>query len=46
MKQMNLFTKRNRLTDLEIKLMVTKGETWDVINWETGIGICTLLCIK
>ena len=26
--QMNLLTNRNRLTDLEIKLIVTKGETW------------------
>ena len=26
MLQMNLFTNRNRLTDLENKLMVTKGE--------------------
>ena len=25
---MNLFTKQNRLTDLENKLMVPKGETW------------------
>ena len=25
MMQMNLFTKRNRLTDIENKLMVTKG---------------------
>ena len=25
---MNLFTKRNRLTDIENKLMVTKGEQW------------------
>ena len=25
---MNLFTNRNRLTDIENKLMVTKGEMW------------------
>ena len=25
---MNLFTKRNRLTDIENKLMVTKREMW------------------
>ena len=26
--QMNLFKKQNRLTDIENKLMVTKGEGW------------------
>ena len=26
--QMKLFTNRKRLTDLEIKLMVTRGEMW------------------
>ena len=38
---------RNRLPDLEIKSMVTKGETWgEVINQETGINVYTLLYIK
>ena len=27
--QMNLFTNRNRLTDIDIKLIVTKGEDRD-----------------
>ena len=36
--QMDLFTNRNRLTDLESKLMVTKGERGKGINWEKGIN--------
>ena len=28
---------RNRLTDVENKLVVTKGERQGEINWETGI---------
>ena len=44
---MNLFTNRNRLTDIENKLMVTKGEMWrGGINQELGINIYTLLSIK
>ena len=44
---MNLFTKQNRLTDMEIILMVTKEETWgEVINKEIGTDIYTLLHIK
>ena len=44
---MNLFTNRNRLTDIENKLMVTKGEMWrGGINQELGIKIYTLLYIK
>ena len=37
---------RNRVTDVENKLMVTKGESGGGINWEIGIDICTLLYIK
>ena len=36
---------RNRVIDVENKLMVTKGEKGG-INWETGIDIYTLLYIK
>ena len=31
---------RNRLTGIENKLMVTKGERWGWINWEYGINRC------
>ena len=38
---------RNRNTDVEDKLMVTKGERrWGGINWETEIDIYILLYIK
>ena len=37
---------RNGLTDIENKLMVTKGERGGGINWEFGINIYTLLYIK
>ena len=39
---------RNRLADLENKLMVTKGERWGDggINWEIEIDIYTLLYLK
>ena len=37
----------NRLTDLENKLMVTKGEKWKGgINQESGDNIYTLLYVK
>ena len=36
---------RSRVTDVENKLMVTKGERVG-INWEIGIDIYTLLCVK
>ena len=42
---MNLFTNRNRLTDRENKLMVTKWEGGQ-INQEFGINRYTLLYIK
>ena len=37
---------RNRVTDVENKLIVTKGEGGGGIHWETGIDIYTLLYIK
>ena len=39
---------RSRVTDVENKLMVTKGESWGWggINLEFGINIYTLLYIK
>ena len=37
---------RNRVTDVENKLMVTKGERGGGINWEIGIDIHILLYIK
>ena len=43
---MNLFAKRNRDTDVENKLMDTKGGKGDRMNWEIEIDIYTLLCIK
>ena len=45
--QMNLFTSRDRLTDIENQLMVTKGEKGErKINEELGMNRYTLLCIK
>ena len=39
--------RRNRVTDVENKLMVTKGgKVGGRINWEIGIDIYTLLYIK
>ena len=44
---MNLFTNRNRLTDLENELMVARGERWrEGIVRESGINIYTLLYSK
>ena len=37
---------RNRVTDVENKLMVTRGEGEEEINWEIGIDIYTLLYTK
>ena len=34
---------RNRVTDVENKLMVTRGWVEGGINWETGIDLYTLL---
>ena len=44
--QMNLFTKLNKVTDVENKLMLTRRLGRGGINWETGIGIYTRLHIK
>ena len=43
---------RNRGTDVENKHMDTQGRKWQggggggVINWEIGIDIYTLICVK
>ena len=40
---------RNRDTDVENKRMDTKGGKWwggGVMNWEIGIDMYTLICIK
>ena len=43
---------RNRDTDVENKCMDTKWGKWwgggggDVMNWEIGIDIYTLICVK
>ena len=37
---------RNRLTDIENKLMVTKGERWGGVNYKFRISRYTLLYIK
>ena len=43
---------RNRYTDVENKHMDTKGgkrrvgSVWGGMNWEIGIDMYTLLCIK
>ena len=45
--KMNLFTNRDRVTDFETKVIVTKGEMLrEGINWEVGIGVDTLLSTK
>ena len=45
--QMNLLQNRNRLTDLENELMVTRGEGWEGgIDREFGIDMYTLLYLK
>ena len=47
MMQVNLFTKQNRFTDLENKLMATRGEgSGDGIVREFGIDMYTLLYLK
>ena len=37
---------RNRLTDVANKLLVTRGQGWGEINWNPGVDIYTLICIK
>ena len=51
MVQMNGLQGRNRDTDVENKHMDTKGGKWGgggggVMNWEIGIGMYILICIK
>ena len=41
-----LIYKRETESDIENKLMVTRGERGKGINWEIGIDIYTLLYIK
>ena len=43
--QMNFLQNRNKVTDVENKLMVTGGKGGR-INWKIGIDIYTLQCIK
>ena len=44
---MNLFTERNRLTDLENELMLPRGEgEGKGIVWEFGMNMYTLLYLK
>ena len=48
---MNQFARQNRDTDVENKCMDTNGgkqsrECGDGMNWEIGIDIYTLTCIK
>ena len=41
-----IYKRENRITDVEgKKLMITKGEVREAINWEIGIDICTLLLL-
>ena len=41
-----IYKRENRITDIEgKKLMITKGEVREAINWEIGIDICTLLLL-
>ena len=45
--QLTYLRNRNRVTDVENKRTVTKGESeGGGINWETGVDIYTLLYIK
>ena len=44
--QMSLFTNQNRFTDLENEVMVNRREGKGGIDWEFGINIYTLLCLK
>ena len=48
MAQMNLHLQnRNRLTDIENRLMVAKGEVGGRrIDWEFGVRICKLLTFR
>ena len=50
MVQMNQLRSRNGDTDVENKCMDTKGGKWwgggVVMNWEIGVDIYTLICIK
>ena len=38
MAQMNLLRNRNRLTDIENRLVVSQGEERSVMDWEFGVS--------
>ena len=38
MAQMNLLQNRNRLTDIENRLVVSQGEERSVMDWEFGVS--------
>ena len=40
-----LIYKKEIVTDIKSKLMVTMVEKWPRVNWEIGIGIYILLCL-
>ena len=47
MAQMNLSTYRNRLTDIENRLVVAKGKDVGAgLKWEIGVSRCKLLYIE
>ena len=46
MVQMKYLQSRNRVTDVENKFMVTRGEKGGGMHWEIGADINILLCIK
>ena len=47
MTQINLSMRQNRITDIENRLVVAKGEgTGEVTDWEFGISRCKLLYIE
>ena len=46
MMQVNLFAEQEKkITDTEKKRMATKGEG-SGMDWESGVDMCTLLCVK
>ena len=44
--QKHIFKKHRVVTDIENKLMVTRGKEGRGINWEIGVDIYTVLYIK
>ena len=37
---------RNRDTDVQTNIRIPRGGRWGGMNWEIGIDIHTVLCIK